>query len=177
MGGRLRLDSGAIEKLRERVRRAHRDHGVDVEELGVADAAQVAALETVTFRDYPQTQATYREPLTEADAAEVFAKGRVFGIRRNGQLVAVTATSRQGDLIETDFTSVHPDHRRQGLAAAVKAASILANADAGHTWFGTGGAGTNAGSIGMNEAVGYEITETWHTLVPPPNLAHDRPDP
>ncbi|USQ76796.1 GNAT family N-acetyltransferase [Ornithinimicrobium cryptoxanthini] len=146
---------------------AHREHGVDVEELTVADAPQVAALESVTFSDYPQTQATYREPLTEAGAAGLFADGRVFGIRRNGQLIAVTATSAQGDLTETHFTSVHPDHRRQGLATVVKAASILANADAGHTWFGTGGAGTNAGSIGMNEAVGYEITETWHTLVPP----------
>lgn len=154
--------------------RAHREQGVDVEELTVADAPQVAALESVTFRDYPQTHATYREPLTEADAAGLFADGRVFGIRRNGRLLAVTATSQQGKLTETHFTSVHPDHRRQGLATAVKATSILANAEAGRTWFGTGGAGANAGSIGMNEAVGYEITETWHTLVPPPSETHDR---
>lgn len=154
--------------------RAYREQGWDIEELTAADAPEVAALERVTFSDYPQTQATYREPLTEMNATGLFADGRVFGIRRNGQLVAVTATSPEGNLIETHFTSVHPAHRRQGLATAVKAASVLANAEAGHTWFGTGGAGTNAGSIGMNEAVGYEITEMWHTLVPPLSEAPDR---
>lgn len=171
-GARLRLGGEEIEKLTELVR-AHREQGVDVEELTVADAPEVAALESVTFSDYPQTQATYHEPLTETDATGLFTDGRVFGIRHHGELVAVTATSPEGDLIETHFTSVHPAHRRQGLATAVKAASVLANAEAGHTWFGTGGAGTNAGSIGMNEAVGYEITETWHTLVPP-SQTHDR---
>lgn len=154
--------------------RGHRERGVDVEELTVADATQVAALEHVTWADYPQTPATYREPLTDEDAATLFAQGRVFGIRRGGRLAAVTAIGPQGDVIETHFTSVHPDHRRQGWATVVKAASVLAYAETGHTWFGTGGAGTNEGSIGMNEAVGYEITEVWHTLVPPLGEADDQ---
>lgn len=164
-----------IETLREFVR-AHREQGWEVEELTAADASEVAALESVTLPDYPQTPATYREALSEIGATGLFADGRVFGIRRDGQLVAVTATGPEGDLIETHFTSVHPAHRRQGLATVVKAASILANAEAGHIRFGTGGAGTNAGSIGMNEKVGYEITQTWHTLVPPPGESPERLD-
>ncbi len=80
----------------------------------------------------------------------------------------MTATAERGDLVETHFTSVHPDHRRQGLAAVVKDASVLTYAAEGSQWFGTGGAGTNAESIGMNKAVGDEITETWHTFLPPP---------
>jgi hypothetical protein len=46
------------------------------------------------------------------------------------------------------------------LAAVVKDASVLTYAAEGSQWFGTGGAGTNAESIGMNKAVGDEITET-----------------
>ena len=73
------------------------------------------------------------------------------------------------DLIETDFTAAHPGHRRRGLGTAVKAASVLARAHDGATRFGTGGADSNVASLAMNRAVGYQITETWHTYrrVPP----------
>lgn len=63
--------------------------------------------------------------------------------------------------------TTHPAHRRRGLAAAVKAASVAAGVRAGHRLFGTGGAAVNAGSLAMNQAVGYEVTERWVTLVPP----------
>lgn len=125
------------------------------------------ALESVTFYDYPQTAATVHEPLTFESAGDLFVEGRVFAVRRHGQVVAVTAAYLHGGLVETRFTSVHPDHRRQGLATLVKAGSVLAFAEQGHTWFGTGGAASNTASRAMNEAVGYEITETWHTLIPP----------
>jgi hypothetical protein len=58
-------------------------------------------------------------------------------------------------------------HRRRGLAVAVKAASILALADDGVRVFGTGGAAVNAGSIRMNEHLGYVIEERWFSLAPP----------
>jgi GNAT superfamily N-acetyltransferase len=167
-GARLRVDSAALRTL-ETLISTRREQGVDVEELAREDAAHIAALETTTFCDYPQTHATYREKLSGAEAAALFDEGRVFGVRQQGALIAVTATEERGDLVETHFTSVHPDHRRQGLATAVKAASVLAHASQGRAWFGTGGAGINAASIAMNQTVGYEITETWHTLVPPPS--------
>lgn len=165
-GARLRLDGERAERLRNLVR-TYRDRGVTVEELSSGEAALVVELENITFDDYPQTAATVHEQLTAEAAADLFVEGRVFAVRRGGQVVAVTAAFVQDGLVETRFTSVHPDHRRQGLATLVKAASVLAFAEQGHTWFGTGGAGSNTASRAMNEAVGYVITETWHTLVPP----------
>ena len=52
------------------------------------------------------------------------------------------------------------------MATAVKAASVLALAADGVRVFGTGGAGSNAASLGMNLAVGYRVTERWLTLDP-----------
>jgi len=52
------------------------------------------------------------------------------------------------------------------VATAVKAASVLALAADGVRVFGTGGAGSNAASLGMNQAVGYRVTERWLTLDP-----------
>lgn len=173
-GARLRLDADVSKRLTQLVD-AGRERGVHVEELTSSDVAQVVALEGVTNHDYPQTPAAFRERLTEEDAARLLAEGRAFGIRSNGCLVAVTGTARQDELIETQFTSVHPKHRRQGFATLVKAASVLAWAEAGHSWFGTGGASTNAGSLAMNKAVGYQITQTWHTHVPPPSEGDHTP--
>lgn len=67
---------------------------------------------------------------------------------------------------ETAFTSVRSTHRGAGVATAVKAASVLALAADGVRVFGTGGAGSNAASLGMNQAVGYRVTERWLTLDP-----------
>ena len=64
-------------------------------------------------------------------------------------------------------TSVDPSYRRLGLAVAVKAASIKALAADGIRNFGTGGAQSNAGSIRMNEHLGYVIEERWLSLAPP----------
>ncbi len=52
----------------------------------------------------------------------------------------MTAVLGGSERVETEFTSVAVDHRRRGLATAVKAASVLALADEGHRLFGTGGA-------------------------------------
>ena len=62
---------------------------------------------------------------------------------------------------------MHPQYRRRGLGSAVKAASVLALADAGVTVFGTGGADGNLGSLGANRRLGYLITERWRTYRPP----------
>lgn len=47
---------------------------------------------------------------------------------------------------------------------AVKAASIMALADDGVRVFGKGGAQVNAGSVRMNENLGYAIEERWLSL-------------
>jgi len=58
---------------------------------------------------------------------------------------------------------VHPHLRRIGLAASLKAAPVLAHAHAGWRAFATGGADINKASAAMSTAVGYRVTEVWHT--------------
>lgn len=105
--------------------------------------------------------------MTQAEVTLLFDNGRVFGVRQGRDLIAVTATHREADFVETDFTSVHPQHRHLGVGTSLKAASVLACADAGWLVFATGGSGINEASVAMNVAVGYQVTEMWHTYAPP----------
>jgi hypothetical protein len=59
-GAPLRVDGAVLERL-EHLVGASREQGVAVEELTSNDAAQIAALESITFPDYPQTHATFAE--------------------------------------------------------------------------------------------------------------------
>lgn len=161
-GARLQVSPALLPRLASLVDRAV-GSGAVVRELGAPDATAVLGLDAATAPGYPGGVATSHEPLDEAGARALFARGRVFGVEYAGALVAVTVTQDVGDRVETEFTAVHPDHRGRGLATAVKAASVLAHAADGASLFGTGGAAVNAASLAMNRAVGYEITETWHT--------------
>lgn len=167
-GARLHPAEEDLPRLRHLVERA-RAHGYDVVELGADDAAEVAALEAATSPDYPSAgPATEHETVDEAGAASLLQRGRLFGVRDvQGDLIAMTTTSRRADRVETGFTSVHPEHRNQGLGTAVKAASVLAWWEDGARVFGAGGAQTNAASLAMNWAVGYTVTERWLTYGPP----------
>jgi len=140
------------------------DAAYDVRELTSDELADVADLERRTAPDYPST------PATDAPARTLerlrALEARFVGARSDGVLVAVTAVEPGEGLVETAFTSVHPDHRRRGLAAAVKAASVLLVLDGGARVFGTGGAAVNAGSLAMNARVGYVVEERWLSLVP-----------
>ncbi|MDY7528886.1 MULTISPECIES: hypothetical protein [unclassified Cryobacterium] len=92
---------------------------------------------------------------------------RFFGASKAGQLVAVSLIGATLVRAETEFPSDDPSFRRIGLAVAVNAASINALAADGIRIFGTGGAQSNAGSIRMNEHLGYVIEERWLSLAPP----------
>ncbi len=161
-GARLEVvDPGPLRALVRRVT----DRGLVVGELTASEAAEVLDLETATRPDYPDGPATPRPDLDAAGAARLFTDGgRVFGVRDDGLLVAVTAVEQLPDRAETAFTSVRATHRGRGVGTAVKAASVLALAADGVRRFGTGGAGDNAASLGMNRAVGYRVTERWLTL-------------
>lgn len=167
-GARLLPAEEDLPRLRHLVERA-RAHGYDVVELGPDDAAEVAALDEATSPDFPSAGPATEHVTVDADgAAQLLTAGRVFGVRDgDGQLVAMTSTSRREDRVETGFTSVHEDHREQGLGTAVKAASVLAWWEDGARVFGAGGAQTNAASLAMNWAVGYTVTERWLTYGPP----------
>ncbi|NLG22473.1 MAG: GNAT family N-acetyltransferase [Actinomycetales bacterium] len=164
-GARLDLDRSPAslpDRLRQYVVRAA-GSGYGMREIRTEDVAQVLDLDALTARDYPGGTATRHEPLDEAAAKELLAQGRAWGAWEGDTLVALTATRMLSDRVETDFTAVHPEHRRRGLATAVKAASVLAHAQDGATRFGTGGAADNVASLAMNRAVGYEVIERWHT--------------
>jgi hypothetical protein len=142
--------------------------GYDVRELGRGELGAVAALEAVTAGDYPSTPATDAPARTPAVLEAMDA--RFVGAWRGDVLAAVTAVEPGEGLVETSFTSVHPGHRRRGLAAAVKAASVLLvlpGLPDGARVFGAGGAAVNAGSLAMNARVGYVVEERWLSLRPP----------
>ncbi len=164
-GARLTLDpadSASLTRLRHLVVRALQD-GDFLREAVPDDVPQVLDLDALTANDYPGGVATRHDPLDEPAARALLEQGRLWGVWSGNALVALTATRVDGDRVETEFTTVHPEHRRRGLATAVKATSVLAHAEQGATLFGTGGADSNLASLAMNEAVGYQITERWST--------------
>ena len=139
-----------------------------IQELDASWAPQVTALEALNYADYPYTPATEVPHRDEADVLELWRSGcRLFGAIDDRQLVAVSVISLTAERGETEFTSVDSSYRRRGLAVAVKAASITALADDGVRIFGTSGAQVNAGSIRMNENLGYAIEERWLSLTMP----------
>ncbi|TFD46998.1 GNAT family N-acetyltransferase [Cryobacterium frigoriphilum] len=167
-GARLRLSEPPHRAVLTAAVVAATDQGFLIKELDDSWAPQVTALEAVNHADYPYTPATAVPQRDESEVLELWRSGyRLFGAIDAGQLVAVTVISLTTARAETEFTSVHPSYRRRGLAVAVKAASITALADDGVRIFGTGGAQVNAGSIRMNEHLGYAIEERWLSLAMP----------
>lgn len=93
--------------------------------------------------------------------------GRAFGaLDTDDCLAAVSVTSGAGERVETDFTTVHRQHRRSGLGSAVKAASVPAWWQDGARVFGTGGAQTNPASLAVPGGGLHRQTERWLTYVP-----------
>jgi GNAT superfamily N-acetyltransferase len=144
--------------------------GYRIEEAGPERDAAISALEAGVREDYPGGPATAPAGHDWGALTALRADGTRFfaAVHPVDGLVAVTAIRRGADRAETDFTSVARDHRRRGLAEAVKAASVLALVGEGASVFGTGGAEENAASLAMNARLGYVVTERWLTLVPAP---------
>ncbi len=138
-----------------------------VRELGPADVDALLTLDARTLADYPGSVATQHDPLDRTTATPT-ATRRAFGaVAADGSLAAVTIVEVDGTTAETDVTVVHPEARRQGLATAVKAASVLALRTSGVERFRTGGSAENPGIISANTALGYVRDEEWVTLAPP----------
>lgn len=167
-GARLHVESPDAAARRMRMLLAAVGDGYRTAELDASWDEGIAGLEARTHADYPVTPAT-ANPLRDAAAiGSLRAEGmRFFGAVIGEELVAVTAIRSLATRAETEFTSVAPAHRRRGLAAAVKAASVLAMLADGRRSFGTGGAQVNAASLAMNARLGYEVTERWLALRAP----------
>ncbi len=167
-GARLRLSDPPNLTVLNAAVVAATGQGFRIEELDASWAPQVTALEAMNHADYPYTPATSVPHRDESDVLDLWTFGcRLFGAIHDGQLVAVSVMRLTAARAETEFTSVHRTYRRRGLAVAVKAASITALAHDGVRIFGTGGAQVNAGSIRMNEHLGYAIEERWLSLTVP----------
>ncbi|MEW1953611.1 acetyltransferase [Terrabacter sp. NPDC080008] len=135
--------------------------------LGAADVPAMLELDAATAGDYPGSVATAHEPLTEGRACPTPAR-RAFGVLdTDGRLVALTFVDVDGRKAEVDFTVVAPDRRGQGLAVAVKAASLLALARDGVTVVRTGGSADNGRILAANVALGFRVDEHWLTLTAP----------
>lgn len=168
-GARLRLPEGTDARTLEHYRQLGQPpQGYQVRQLAASDAEAVARFDAVTLADYPATPATTPEPVTASDVRERLGQGWLYaGVFHGDELVAVTASYPLEDRWEVDRTAVLPAHRRRGLATAVKAWSIAVLYERGVRVLGTGGAASNAGSLAMNRALGFELEPQWLTLEPP----------
>lgn len=138
-------------------------------EMREDDVPAALALDAATAGDYPGSVATAHEPLTPARAMPS-ERRRGFGVfDEGGELVAMTFLDigADGESAEVDFTVVAPQRRRQGLATAVKAASLLALMEHGVTLVRTGGSDENHGILAANHALGFCLDEHWVTMSPP----------
>jgi hypothetical protein len=146
---------------------AHLDASRTCRELGEADVPATLGLDAATAGDYPGGPATAHAPLT-AQRALPGGGRRGFGVfDDNDTLVAMTFVDVDGDRAEVDFTVVAAHRRREGLATAVKAASLLALARDGVRLVRTGGSEENRGSLATNGTLGFSIDERWLTLEAP----------
>ncbi|MFC5928816.1 GNAT family N-acetyltransferase [Cryobacterium melibiosiphilum] len=136
--------------------------------MSVGAALELFELEQTNNPDYPFTPATFQELMDLEAIRALWTRGlRVFGARDGTQLVGATVIGQRDMCAETEFTLVLATHRGRGIGAAVKAASVIACAEDGVRVFGTGGAAVNDASLGVNQALGYDITERWYSYQPP----------
>lgn len=163
-GARLELaDPPGLSIFRQAISRVQAA-GMSICELPVTSSADLYELEKANNADYPFTPATSHDLLDADDTRGLWNQGfRVFGAHDRGQLVGATVIAHRDNHAETEFTSVLASHRGRGIGAAVKAASIIACADDGARVFGTGGAAANEASLGVNQALGYRVTERWYS--------------
>jgi RimJ/RimL family protein N-acetyltransferase len=74
---------------------------------------------------------------------------------RDGRIVGVTVTTKNGDIAYTGYTGVRREARGQGLALAMKLKALAALRKSGATMFGTTNDEANAAMRGINARLGY----------------------
>jgi hypothetical protein len=168
-GARLTVTPAVLATCRAAVDAA-RTAGWAVRPLAPQEAAALVELDAGAAADYPLTAATSHDVPDAARLEAALGAGErwAFGaFAVDGRLDAATVLYPEADRVDIDLTVTRAPACRRGLATAVKGAAVLALAEAGHTRFGTGGAGDNVGSRRANEALGYVVTERWLHLVAP----------
>jgi ribosomal-protein-alanine N-acetyltransferase len=89
------------------------------------DVAAVAALERELFAADAWSAASVLEEFTGPRRVAVVAVLPGDGV---GRLVGYAVAARAGDVVDLQRVGVHPDHRRRGLARALLAATLDAEA-------------------------------------------------
>lgn len=134
--------------------------GVTVQESSAHDKAYETYRQAVG--DMPRTPANFHEPLDP----EGFAKaGRLFAAGKDGEYLALTTSTIDGMTVDTAFTVTAAAHRGKGLAAATKAAMIMALHAEGGRVFRTGGAEENEKMLAVNRRLGYVLEPMWLSFV------------
>ena len=166
-GARLHLEENADLALYHNAIAALPE-GVTIARLGVADAAALRHFDTAVAPDFPDYVASHHEELPP-DLARLLGVEALLGHGAfiNGELIGCTVAKPAEGRWEIDRTAVARRYRNRGVAAALKATSLLELHRRGVRTFGTGGAGVNAASLAMNKALGYELEPLWWTLMPP----------
>ena len=132
------------------------------------DIQATVDLSAETAGDYPRGPATRPQPLSLQTATTTDQRVGFGAFDKSGDLIAITFMDVLPDgIVETDFTVVAPCCRGRGVAAALKAYSVLQMAESGVREFRTGGASENAAIWAVNRALGYEIDEEWVTFTRP----------
>ncbi|MBD8539745.1 acetyltransferase [Frigoribacterium sp. CFBP 8751] len=162
-----RLHTGDVDRDHLRALATGKAADVTIRELGPLDVDAVLALDAQTLDDYPGSVATRHEPFDRSSATPGPTRRAWGAFTPTGRLVGLTVVDLDGPAAETDVTVVHSDHRGRGLAAAIKAASVLALLDAGVLRFRTGGSADNPAIVATNASLGYVVDEGWLTLVAP----------
>lgn len=97
--------------------------------------------------------------------AETWRMGRFFGVRRDGQLVAMAGQRMHPPgHVELSGVCTHPDFRGEGLATRLSAHVSRAILDTGNTPF-LHAWQDNAGAIALYEKLGYRIRRTMNVAV------------
>jgi GNAT superfamily N-acetyltransferase len=163
-GANLRFDDDSdLSPIQDRVESMSIE-GLIIRELLGDDLVAVVVLESANAIDYPSSPAArHGAPSVESLTAQLDGGARAWGALVFGELVAATLVAPHDERWNTEFTSVLPAFRGNGIGAAVKAASIVALYCAGVRWFSTGGAETNSASLGANVALGYVLEPRWRT--------------
>ena len=78
--------------------------------------------------------------------------------RDHGVLVGMSSLERladQPDVLEPGYTAVHPDHRRRGIALALKLRTIEHARARGYRAIATHNNAVNTGMLAINTALGF----------------------
>ncbi len=144
---------------------AHVQGDIDGLSEGVVDEAKLRAVYPFfvdRFREAPDSEGSLAPMPFEIFTGFVGAPWRVMQAFKGGELVGVTGVApRASGTVNTFFTGVHPDHRGQGIAVALKAAHAQILKDRGLVRVVTQNMDSNAPILAANARLGFRRVSAY----------------